>query len=110
MALVGKSVIALSLRSDRVDVAEALLRQLHEVGDVARLGAIEIECKHRRRAALLDPAYQPTERRVTGSNAQEAGLGADDGIANFCNRQDIAHQILAAPGDRQSAAPQPVDE
>src|SRR5665213_2820092 len=110
MALAGKSVLALSLRSDRVDVAEALLRQFHAVGNMARLGAIEIEGKHRGRAALLDPAYQPAERRVTGFRPEQAGLGADDGIADFGHRDDVAYQILATPGNRQRAAPQPVDE
>ena len=61
-------------------------------------------------AALLGPAHHPAQRRLADLGAQQAGLGADDGVADFRHRQNVAHQILAALRDRQHAAPQAVDE
>ena len=71
---------------------------------------IEIEREHRLRVALLGPAHHPAERRLADFGAQQSALGADDGIADFRHRQDVAHQFLAAFRHRQRAAPQAVDE
>src|ERR1700733_76492 len=71
---------------------------------------IEIKREHSIGAALLGPAHQPAQRRLADLGPQKPRLGADDGIAHLGYGENIAHQILAALGDRQGAAPQPVDE
>src|SRR6202158_3078008 len=96
--------------SNRAYIGQALLRQLDAIGDMARLATVHVQGKHRLRRALLGPAHQPAERWLADLRAQQAALGADDGIAGFRDGEDIAHQVLAAPRDRQRAAPQPVDE
>src|ERR1700730_2685707 len=51
-------------RSDRADIVQAGLRQVHAVGDVARLLAIHVEREHHPRLALLGPADHPAERSL----------------------------------------------
>jgi len=41
-------------------------------------------------------AHQPAQRRLAEFGAQQAGLGADDAVADLGDGQDIAHQFLAA--------------
>src|ERR1700710_1423014 len=77
---------------------------------MARLAAIHVQREHGSRAALFGPAHHPAERWLAEFGAQQPAFDADDGIANLRDRKDVAHQVLAAFGDRQYAAPQPVDE
>src|SRR5690348_3584031 len=93
---------------DGADIAQAGLRQVHALGDVARLLAIHVEREHHPRLALLGPTDDPAERTLLA--AEQPRLGADDSVADLRNRDDISHQILAALGDRQHAAPQPIKE
>ena len=49
--------------SNPADIGQALLRQLHAVGDMARLLAIDVERKHRPCVALLGPADPKAPQR-----------------------------------------------
>src|SRR6202035_827299 len=89
--------------SDRADIAEALQRDVHAVGDMARLDAVHVERKHGAGAALLGPAHHPAEPALFG--AEQPALGADDGIAGLGHRQDVGYLFLAASRDPQRAAP-----
>ena len=60
-------------------------------------------------AFSAQPTIQPSEG-CAAFGAEQSRFGADDGVADFRHRQDVAHQVLAALGDRQDAAPQAVDE
>src|SRR5580692_6742938 len=94
--------------SDRTDRSEAGLRNRHAVSDMARFAHIEIEREHRVRAALLGPSDQPAERAVLA--VRQAGLGADDCVADFGDGKNIAHEVLGTLRDRQHATPQPINE
>src|SRR4030088_926114 len=76
--------------SDRADIGQALLRQRHAGGDVARLSNVEIERENRLLAVLLGPADQPAKRRLAYFSPQQSGLGVDQRVAKLGDQQDIA--------------------
>src|SRR5579863_7983986 len=92
------------------DRRKTSLRNRHAIGDMARGANVEVESEHRVRAALLGPPDQPSERGLADLGAQKSGFGANDRVSNFGDGQNIANKILGALGDRQHAAPQPIDK
>src|SRR6516164_7445798 len=100
----------LEMLSDRADIGQTRLRKTHAVRDMARLADVEVEREHGARITLLGPTHEPAERRLADLGAEEPALGADDGVADLGDGQDIANQLLTSFGHRQCAASQAIDE
>src|SRR3974390_453898 len=63
-----------------------------------------------RASPLFGPTHQPAKRGLADFGAKQPALGADHGVANPGDGQDIANQLLTAFRHRQCAAPQAIDE